>query len=230
MSLLEEAIAAHGGLDRWRQIESLRVRLDCGGIALLTKGHAGSLRGVTATVDPHRPRVVLSGLGTFDGSTPRPAGMARPRRWSTDELVHFTGYALWNYLAAPFMFAEHDFRVEERPGRRLRITFPPDVPTHSRQQTFHLRPDGLIGRLEYTAEVFGPWAKAAHRCLAYQEVGGIVFATRRRVTPRGLPGPMLISIALTDVEVGDSRPHQALRRARARAARPPRGTSPRWRA
>lgn len=211
MSLLEEAIAAHGGMERWQQIDSLQVQLDCSGLALRMKGHADSLRDLTALVDVRRPQVRFSGLGTFDGAEPRPRGMARRLRWSREELVHFAGYALWNYLTAPFLFAGDGFEVEELPRRRLRVRFPTGVPTHSREQVFHFRPDGLLSRLDYTAEVFGPWARAAHRCLEYAEFGGIVFPTRRRVVPRGLPGPTLIAIAIAAVETQDRLTHPAVR-------------------
>ncbi len=52
----------------------------------------------------------------------------------------------------------------------------------------------------------GGWAKAAHALEENREFGGLVFPTRRRVTPRGpanraLPGPTLVWIELTDIEV-----------------------------
>ena len=124
MTLLEDAIDAHGGLARWREIRSIDVSLRCGGIAMPLKGQPTVLRQFTATVDPRRPHVELHSIGTFDSSVPRPAGMARRLRWSTDDVVHFAGYALWGYLAAPFVFADPDVTVRELPGRRLRVDFP----------------------------------------------------------------------------------------------------------
>ena len=111
MGLLEEAIAAHGGLERWREIDSIDISLRVGGIAMPTKGQPTITRNFSASADTHRPHVELHGIGTFDGDQPRPPGMARRMRWNTADAVHFTGYALWGYLTAPFLFAEQDLRV-----------------------------------------------------------------------------------------------------------------------
>jgi hypothetical protein len=49
--------------------------------------------------------------------------------------------------------------------------------------------------------VFGAWARAKHVCSDHQKFDGLVFPTRRRVTPRGLPGPMLVWIDVDSVSV-----------------------------
>lgn len=195
MTLLDDAITAHGGLERWQEIHAIDVTLRCGGIAMPLKSQPTVLRQFTATVDPRRPHVELHGIGTFDASQPRPGGMARRPRWSTDDIVHFAGYALWGYLGAPFIFAEDDFTVRELPGRRLRVDFPERVPAHSRRQTFHFDHNAVLQRLDYTAEVFlGPLGRAQHRCFDHTWIDGLLIPTRRRVTPRGLPTPTLVSI------------------------------------
>jgi hypothetical protein len=195
MTLLDDAIAAHGGLERWQEIHAIDVTLRCGGIAMPLKSQPTVLRQFTATVDPRRPHVELHGIGTFDASQPRPGGMARRPRWSTDDVVHFAGYALWGYLGAPFIFAEDDFTVRELPGRRLRVDFPERIPAHSRRQTFHFDHNAVLQRLDYTAEVFlGPLGRAQHRCFDHTWIDGLLIPTRRRVTPRGLPTPTLVSI------------------------------------
>jgi hypothetical protein len=195
MSLLEQALDAHGGLPRWREIDSIEVSLRCGGIALPLKRQPDALRRLHATVDPRRPHVELHGLGVFDASRPRPAGMARRLRWSTDDVVHFAGYALWGYLTAPFVFADDDVQVRELPRRRLRVDFPQRIPAHSRRQIFHFDANAVLTRLDYTAEVFlGPLGRAKHRCYEHRMIDGLLIPTRRRVTPRGLPAPTLVSI------------------------------------
>lgn len=203
MTLLEHAIDAHGGLARWREIRSIDVTLRCAGIAMPLKGQPSVLRQFTATVDPRRPHVELHSIGTFDSSTPRPAGMARRPRWSTDDVVHFAGYALWGYITAPFLLLEPDVTVRELPGRRLRVDFPDRIPTHSRRQTFHFSPDAVLQRLDYTAEVFlGPFGRAQHRCFDHTWIDGLLIPTRRRVTPRGLPLPTLVSIDIDELHAG----------------------------
>ncbi|HEV2982495.1 MAG TPA: hypothetical protein VGX51_13790 [Solirubrobacteraceae bacterium] len=203
MSLLEEAIAAHGGMDRWMQIGSIDVALRCGGVALPLKGQPTILRGLKATVDTRRPHVQLHGIGTFDAGDPRPAAMARRFRWTNEDVVHFAGYALWGYMAAPFMFAADDFTVRELPRRRLRVDFPPRVPTHSRRQMFHFDRDAVLQRLDYTAEVMlGPFARAKHRCYDHAWIDGLLVPTRRRVTPRGARAPTLVSLDIDELRAG----------------------------
>ncbi|MEX2195267.1 MAG: hypothetical protein WD844_08275 [Thermoleophilaceae bacterium] len=201
MSLLDEAIAAHGGLERWREISSIEVALRCGGIALPSKGRPRVLRSFRASADTRRPHVELHGIGTFDGAQPRPPGMARRLRWRTEDVVHFAGYALWGYLAAPFVFADEDVRVRELRGRRLEVEFPDRIPAHCRRQTFHFDEHARLRRLDYTAEVFfGPVARARHECHDHTWIDGLLVPVRRRVTPRGLPGPTLVSISIDELQ------------------------------
>jgi hypothetical protein len=200
-SLRDAAIDAHGGLERWRRLGSIEATVRCGGIAFPMKGQRGTLRRVRATVDPHRPHAVLEGVGTFSGEDPRPAGMPRRLRWTQADITHFAGYALWNYLAMPFLLVEHEIEVRELPRRRLRLSFPPGFPTHSREQTLWLSEDAVIERLDYTADPIGPWARARNVCLENRRVDGLLLAVRRRVAPRGLPGPTLVSIAIDDIEL-----------------------------
>jgi len=200
VSLLERAISAHGGMDRWTQVTSIEVALRCGGVAMPLKGQPRILRELKATVDARRPHVQLHGIGTFDASQARPRGMARRFRWTDEDVVHFAGYALWGYLAAPFMFAADGFKVRELPRQRLRVDFPPTIPTHSRRQIFYFDRDAVLQRLDYTAEVMlGPFARAKHRCHDHTWIDGLLIPTRRRVTPRGLPAPTLVSIDIDEL-------------------------------
>jgi hypothetical protein len=98
--------------------------------------------------------------------------------------------------------------------KRLRITFPEDIPTHSKSQTFYFDEQLLLRRLDYTAEVVGSWAHAAHLCEEYRTFGEIKAPTRRWVLPllfgdRPMPGPTLVAI-----EVHYIQPIQTLPSAR----------------
>ncbi len=200
MNLLDDAIAAAGGEALWQSISSIDVHFRCGGIAMPIKGQPGALREVHATIDTRRPHVELHDLGTFDAAEPRPSGMARRMRWRTADVVHFAGYAIWGYLTAPFLFAYPGFGVLELPRRRLRVDFPSGIPTHSRRQTFHFDENAMLTRLDYTAEpVLGPLARAQHRCFDHRRFNGLLVPTRRRVTPRGLPAPLLVSIDIDEL-------------------------------
>jgi hypothetical protein len=198
VSLLAECLAAHGGEAVFDRLARVEVRLRCGGLALATKMRADALADVTASVDLHDPRVAFAGFGTWRASDPRPARMPWRFPWRDEDVVHFGGYALWNYVAASFIWRACEAR--ELPRRRLALTFPGNIPTHSRHQTVHLDSEARIARLDYTAEVFGPWARAQNMCLEYVRVAGILIPTRRRVTPRGISaGPTLVRITLDEL-------------------------------
>ena len=90
--------------------------------------------------------------------------------------------------------------------RRLDVTFPPGLDTHCPRQSFLYDDELRLRRHDYTAEVVGRWAHAAHACEGHVEAGGLRFPTRRRVTPRGpggrpLPGPVLVWLELSGIEV-----------------------------
>lgn len=197
MRLLDACIDAHGGREAFERLNVLDLRLRCSGLALAMKMRPRALADVIATVDFNRSMVTFEHLGTWHANDPRPPRMPWRFPWTDADVVHFAGYSLWNYLAAPFAWERCD--VRELPGRRLALTFRDDFPTHSRSQVAHLDDKGRIARLDYTADVFGPWARAQNVCLEYQVLNGVLFATRRRVTPLGLGrGPTLVSIALDE--------------------------------
>ncbi len=140
------------------------------------------------------------------------AGFRRKIWWDALDALHFGGYALWNYFCAPFLLLRPGFVLEELPSweergerwRRLRVLFPPAVPTHCREQVYYFDAGGLVRRLDYTAEVFGRWARAAHYCHDHRDAGGIIAPRRRRVVPRALSGrprsgPTLVWIEVDDV-------------------------------
>jgi hypothetical protein len=56
--------------------------------------------------------------------------------------------------------------------RRLRVTFPADVPTHSTEQTFYFDDAGLIRRLDHTPDVVDRTVVAAHYCGAHRDFPG----------------------------------------------------------
>lgn len=230
-ALLDLALAAHGGLDRWRDVHEVRARVRTGGVAFALKRQAGALAELEATVAAHAPRSVLAPFprpgqrGVFDAGAvrvetdagelvaeradPRPLFRTARRQVSWDALdaLYFAGYAVCNYLTTPFVLARPGFETRElapRGGlRRLAVRFPEDFPTHSREQVMHFDAGGLLRRLDYTAEPFGRWARGAHRCLAHADAGGIVFAVRRRVVPRAPGGRALPGPTIVSVAFDD---------------------------
>jgi hypothetical protein len=223
LTLLEEVLEAHGGLGAWSSATEIEAEIRSGGFALGSKGVGRPFRHYEARVTVQEPRTVIDpyprpgSRGVFEGDSVRieseRSGEAlterrRPRDlfpgvrrrlwWDRLDALYFAGYALWNYLTTPLLLTRT--RVEED-GRLLRVTFPPELPTHSREQTFYTDDRGLITRLDYTAEVFGGWARAKHLCTDHREFDGLVFPTRRRVTPANLPFPLLVRLDIDRVAV-----------------------------
>ncbi|HEX8116588.1 MAG TPA: hypothetical protein VF521_04900 [Pyrinomonadaceae bacterium] len=132
--------------------------------------------------------------------------------WTRLQLAYFAGYAMWTYLNTPFLFASDGVETEEvepwREGgetwRRLKVTFPPDIATHSTVQTFYFDAEGLLKRHDYEVEVSGG-TTAAHYVYRHEEFSGILLPTRRRVLRREpdgttVPEPLIVTIDLSEVE------------------------------
>ncbi|MDQ1733519.1 MAG: hypothetical protein QOJ80_736 [Mycobacterium sp.] len=83
--LLEVALAAHGGLERWDGITSIDVAASITGEVFESRD------------DPER---------SFDGQV-----MATP--WDDIHVAYFSGEALWAYLTAPFLYTWPGFVTEE---------------------------------------------------------------------------------------------------------------------
>jgi len=149
-------------------------------------------------------------------SQPRSAlkGLRRQLYWDSLDFIYFAAYATWNYLLTPFIFLREGFTFEAGaplPGipdswAGLRVTFPDDIPTHSREQDFYFDEDLYLRRLDYTAEVIGGWAHAAHLCENYRNFSGLRIAARRRVRPlligsNPLPAPTLVALEIHDIRL-----------------------------
>jgi hypothetical protein len=127
--------------------------------------------------------------------------------WDDLDLLYFLAYALWNYAVAPFVFLWPGFECREgepwhEPDgavwRRLRVTYPPAFPTHSREQAYYFDNAGLLRRLDYTAEVFCELARGAHYCEAHKEFDGLIFPTHRVVFARRASGHPLRLVSLME--------------------------------
>ena len=90
-------------------------------------------------------------------------GKAVDAPWDVLDRAYFNGYALWTYLTTPFHSAMPGFAVEEiEPWREddqlwrgLRVTYPPNIASHSREQDFYFGPDFLLRRHDYHVEASG---------------------------------------------------------------------------
>jgi hypothetical protein len=141
-------------------------------------------------------------------------GLRRNLRWDALDAAYFAGYAWWNYLSTPILLTHEGVTTSEgaswleagERSRRLEVSFPPDIHTHSQRQTFYVDAAGLIRRHDYTARPVGGWARAAHYCSDHRLIAGLVFPLRRRVRPRGPGGrslrrPILVALDIDQIEV-----------------------------
>lgn len=131
--------------------------------------------------------------------------------WTPLQLAYFAGYAMWTYLNVPFLFALNGVVTEElapwqedgETWRRLQVTLPADLPSHSAVQTFYFDADRLLRRHDYDVDVVGG-VPAAHYAADHVDVSGIAVPTKRWVLPRKPDGstdpePTIVSIALGEI-------------------------------
>ncbi|MFJ3306719.1 hypothetical protein ACIPSA_27065 [Streptomyces sp. NPDC086549] len=237
--LLNLALEAHGGLARWRQARTIHATGAIGGLLWESRGQKGIFAQADITADVQRQRLVytdftgpgLRGIFTPDRiaiedqdghvleerHAPRDAFADHDHTTAWDHLhaLYFGGYAVWNYLTAPYLLTLPGVHAEEvepwheagtgEQWRRLRVTFPRGIATHNTEQVFFYDPSGLLRRHDYRAQVLGA-PPAAHYSNAHLTVSGLVFPTRRFVVPvqedgRSLPDPKLVTIDFTDITV-----------------------------
>jgi hypothetical protein len=141
MTLLEDALGASGGMDRWHQLKRFTVHMSIEGALLARKGKAGLLKDVVAEGCIHTQSVRLTGftapgkrcvyrpdqvtIEELNGdllqvrSNPRAAflGHTDGTPWDDLHLAYFCGFSIWNYLTTPFLLAHPDIKIEEIPSR-----------------------------------------------------------------------------------------------------------------
>jgi hypothetical protein len=114
------------------------------------------------------------------------ATSSRPRR--TISTSHISpGEALWTYLTTPFLYTWPGFVTEEitpieadgEKWRRLSVTFPDQIKSHTRQQVSCFGPDGLLRRHDFIIDVIGG-APSQLYASDYRDIDGIVIPTTRR--------------------------------------------------
>jgi hypothetical protein len=226
--LRERVLAAYGGEARWRAAQAAEVTVDVGGPLFLWK-RGGGFPNQRVRAEIARPRVRLDPVdrqgrvGRLDGHTtalesadgrlleerPEARGKFHGRRqiyWDALDMVYFFGYAMWNYITFPALLLRDDIEWRQVGELSLEARFPAHLPTHCPVQQYHFDPaTALLQRNDYTAEVFGSWATAAHLVLEHTTVDGVPFASKRRVRPLPADGKVkpitLIWIELRDFKL-----------------------------
>lgn len=233
MSMVDDAVKAHGGLDRWLAVTSLRAPLSIGGSLWADKGHAGVLTDAAVFIDPHRERVEFSGFGpqrlrtlyeprlvvvlADDGTEigrrgdPRasfPRDAAAP--WDDLQVAYFASYAIWNYLTLPFLLTTLGVEVTEvEPWPAT------DQAWRRVCADFGKAPIETHNRVQYynfDSDLLVRHdydadvlggAPASNQATDYREFGGLSFPTRRRVTARDSDGGAGSGPVLVSIDFGN---------------------------
>ncbi|WP_109478192.1 hypothetical protein [Paraburkholderia sp. C35] len=237
MKLLDEVIEAHGGMDRWKKVKQVLADVSITGSTWEAKGFKDILSCVAVAADVRDQRVTISpfvmgnqrgiftpervAVETFDGETllerenPTEAYAEHVylSQWDPLHLAYFCGYAMWNYLNAPFFFAWKGVEVEELGpvdsetdhDSRLKLKFPKNLATHCPDQIYYVNKDRLLTRLDYsaTATKSGP---TGHLMTEHKSFDGIVVPTHRIALPRNeddtlVPGRPKVEIKFRNVTI-----------------------------
>ncbi len=138
-------------------------------------------------------------------------GQQRETPWDDIQVAYFAGEALWTYLNSPFLYTHKGFATEEiasvqadgETWRRLKVIFPDNVKSHTREQISCFGPDGLLRRHDYTVDILGG-ATGLNYASDYRDVDGIIIPTKRRVYAyegdyKIVKEPLLVAIDMAEI-------------------------------
>src|SRR3984885_11296615 len=168
----------------------------------------------TTSFEPDRVAVQMAD-GTVLESSDDPEksfeGQTADSPWDAIHVAYFSGEALWTYLNTPFLYVQARFakqemdsiEVEGETWRRLKVIFPEEVKSHTREQIFCFGPDGRLRRHDYTVDILGG-ATGLNYASDYQEVDGLMFPTKRRVYAyegdyQLVPEPLLVAVDISRI-------------------------------
>ena len=205
--LLDLAVEAHGGLDRWSKVETVTVAASVTGEIWKVRNKPDYLKNVIFEVETKRERVsgdfpgqdkrslfepkrveIQRRDGTIIASRDNPEASFRGQEqftpWDDLHVAYFSGEAFYTYINTPFLFTYEGFYNEEiapihvgdETWRRLKVTFPETVKSHTRIQIFCFGPDGLLRRHDYNVDILGV-APGFNYASDYRDVDGITFPT-----------------------------------------------------
>jgi hypothetical protein len=209
--LLNLAVKAHGGLERWNKVKSIKVAASITGAIWYVKGKGDFLKNVILTANTRQERLTVDFPGqnkralftpnrivieTLDGTlldardNPEKSfqGQLRETPWDDIQVVYFVGEALWTYLNTPFLYTRDGFATEEIPPIQV------DGETWRRLKVNF--PDAVKSHTKEQISCFGPdgllrrhdytvdvlgGATGLNYASDYRNVDGIIIPTKRRV-------------------------------------------------
>jgi hypothetical protein len=209
--LLNLAVKAHGGLERWNKVKSIKVAASITGAIWYVKGKGDFLKNVILTADTRNERVTVDFRGqdkravftpsrivleTVNGTlieardNPEKSfeGQQRETPWDDIQVVYFVGEALWTYLNTPFLYTYDGFTTKEIPSIHI------DGEIWRRLRVNF--PDTVKSHTKEQISCFGPdgllrrhdytvdilrGATGLNYASDYRNVNGIIMPTKRRV-------------------------------------------------
>ncbi|MCB8877843.1 hypothetical protein [Acidisoma silvae] len=229
--LLELALNAHGGLERWQAVTSLHARVSLTGPFYRLKGQPDGIKALLR-INTRTPSVAITpfqgagNVGEFrpdgvwitgnDGSVieervnPRDsfAGHVLATIWDPLQLLYFNAYATWNYLCTPFLFTYPGFELNE---------LSPHQESNAIWRRLHVKfpqeipthcPEQIFyfdnrGLLQRIDYVTEvAGGVATHYCYDHTNFGGLLFPTLRRVVRRTAEGASPAQPTMILIQIG----------------------------
>ncbi len=230
--LLDFALDAHGGMNRWNKLSDLSVNTTLEGSLWTRVGIPTIFPTFKLSLSLRRQHVIMHSDAVKHRMLFEPSGMSliapeqsplyleHPRQsiierpgkpWTELQAGYFIGYAMWQYLTAPFLYAYPGFQTEEvepwhedgEMWRVLKITFPDHIEAHSKVQYSYYGPDGLLRRHRYAVDILGGIVGVNYASY-YKQINGIMLPTVRKVFAtdaegHAIPSPPVVAIKLDSV-------------------------------
>ena len=161
--LVREVMNAHGGFSLWHGATTARAVMSTGGVLFAIRPTRDVFRDTEVVVELRSPRARLKEfpragctgflepsrawiedqdgkvLAERDNRRATFRGFAKQLHWDHLDSVYFAGYAVWNYITAPYLLCRSDVTSEEGAScrhagetwRGLTVSFPESLPTHN---------------------------------------------------------------------------------------------------
>jgi hypothetical protein len=137
MALLDDALAACGGLDRWQELESFTLHISITGALLARNGKAGMLKEIVVEGSTREPSLRIEGFTAPDKRAvywpsrvaveDRDGHILQDRHephkesleltlltpWDDLAIAYFCGSLIWHNIAAPFVLAGPVLQLNE---------------------------------------------------------------------------------------------------------------------
>ena len=137
MTLLDNALKACGGLERWNRFDRFEAHVSIGGSYLASKVDATNLKEIVVSGNTRFQAAEVVGMLDRSGSglcranwvgienhsgliaaqqsvTPEDfAGLGSRAHWTELDVVYYCGISIWNFINCPFLLAESGFKIGE---------------------------------------------------------------------------------------------------------------------